>query len=220
MRQRAFRLFTALFIALLAVSAVAKNRSGSGHGPDVPDFWAEQDKWIEQARENLLRGAPIPFKDFDALFDDAFFSRRRDPFAEMLEFQKRLDSELGGREKTLFGRSWSHWFGDRMDLAAIQGKIRETDNEVIVEVKIRDLDKDSLKIDVNASRIRVAYDAKKSEERKDGDGREIFRSDMVQHFEKIMPLPANADSRKSRIVKEGDVVKIIFEKRQRQPEKI
>lgn len=219
MRQRAFWMFAALPIALLGVTAVAKGRSDSGHARGAPDFWAEQDQWIEQARKNLLQGSPIPFKDFDALFNDRFFSHRRDPFAEMLEFQKRLDSELGKREKTLFGRSWSDWLGDRMDLAAIQEKTQETDKEVIVEVKILGLDKDSLKIDVNGSRIRVAYDAKKQEEKKDGNGREIFRSESVQSFEKIMPIPANADSQKSRIVKEGDVVKIVFERRPRQSEK-
>lgn len=218
MRQRAYWMFAGLFIALLTVTAVAKGRSDSGHAPAAPDFWAEQDQWIEEARKNLLQGSPIPFKDFDELFNDRFFSRRRDPFAEMLEFQKRLDSELGNREKTLFSRSWSDWFGERMELAAIQEKTQETDKEVIVEMKIRGLDRDSLKIDVNGSRIRVAYDAKKQEEKKDGNGREIFRSESVQRFEKIMPVPANADSRKSRIVKEGDVVKIIFERRQCQSE--
>lgn len=219
MRQRAFWVFAALFIALLAATAVAKGRSDSGHAQAAPDFWTEQDQWIEQARKNLLRGSPIPFKDFDELFNDRFFSRRHDPFAEMLEFQKRLDSELGKREKTLFGRSWNDWFGDRMDLAAIQEKTQETDKEVIVEMKIGGLDKDTLKIDVNGSRIRVAYDAKKQEEKKDSNGKEIFRSESVQHFEKILPVPATADSQKSRIVKEGDVVKIIFERRQRQSEK-
>lgn len=219
MRQRAFRMFAAIFMALLAAAAVAKGCSDPSHAPAAPDFWAEQDQWIERARKSLLQGSPIPFKDFDEIFNDRFFSRRHDPFAEMLEFQKRLDSELGKRERTLFGRSWSAWFGDRMDLAAIQEETQETDKEVIVAMRIRGLDKDSLKIDVNGSRIRVAYDARRQEEKKDDSGREIFRSESVQHFEKLMPVPANADSRKSRIVKEGDVVKIIFERRQRRSEK-
>jgi HSP20 family molecular chaperone IbpA len=212
-------MFAALLTALLAATAVARSRSDAGRAPAAPDFWAEQDKWMDRARKNLLQGSPIPFKDFDELFNDRFFSRRRDPFAEMLEFQKRLDSELGGREKTLFGRSWNDWFVDRMDLAAIEEKTRETDKEVIVEMKIRGLDGDSLNIDVNGTRIRVAYDAKKHEEKKDGNGREIFRSESVQHFEKVMPIPENADSRKSRIIKEGDVVKIIFDRRQGRSEK-
>lgn len=119
--------------------------------------------------------------------DDRYLTGRPDPFAEMLEFPD--------------------WFGDRMDLAGIQEKTRETDKEVVVEMKINGLDKDSLKIEVDDSRIRAAYDAQKREEKKDASGREIFRRESVQHFEKIIPVPADADPRKSRIVKEGDVVK-------------
>lgn len=207
-------MFVALFVALITATGAAKGSSSDGRATTAPDPWAEQYRWMEQARKNLLRGSPIPFKDFDDLFNDQFFSRRRDPFAEMLEFQKRLDSELGGQEKSLFGRSWSGWFDDRMDLTAIQEKTRETDKEVIVELKIRGLDKDSLNINVNGSRIRVAYDTKKLEDKKDGKGREIFKSESVQHFEKIMPIPAKADPQKNRIEREEDVVKIIFPKKE------
>lgn len=214
MRQRAFWMFVTLFVALITANGVAKGGSSDGPATAAPDPWADQEQWIEQARKSLLQGSPIPFKDFDQLFNDEFFSRRRDPFAEMLEFQKRLDSGLGSQEKTLFGRSWNDWFGDRMDLTAIREKTRDTGKEVVVELKLAGLDKDSLNINVNDSRIRVAYDAKKVEDKKDRSGREIFKSESIQHFEKILPIPANADPLKSRIEKEGDVVKIIFPKKE------
>jgi HSP20 family molecular chaperone IbpA len=207
-------MFVTLSVALIAATGAAKDGSSNGRETAAPDAWAEQDQWIEQARKDLLQGSPIPFKDFDRLFNDQFFSHHRDPFAEMLEFQKRLDSELGGPEKTLFGRSWNDWSGERMGLSAIQEKTRETDKEVIVELKIAGLDKDSLNINVSGARIRVSYDAKKLEDKKDGKGREIFKSESIQHFEKIMPIPQNADPKTSRIAKEGDVVKIIFPRKE------
>lgn len=191
MRQRAFWMFVALFVALIAATGVAKGGSSDGRATAAPDPWAEQEQWVEQARKSLLQGSPILFKDFDQRF-----------------------SEPGGQEKTLFGRSWNDWFGDRMDLAAIREKTRETGKEVIVELKLAGLDKDSLNINVNDSRIRVAYDAKKVDDKKDGSGRDIFKSESIQHFEKIMPIPANADPQKSRIEREGDVIKIIFPKRE------
>lgn len=210
MRQRAFW----TFVALIAAAGVAKGSSSDGHATAAPDPWAEQEQWIEQARKSLLLGSPTSFKDFDELFNDRFFSRRRDPFAEMLEFQKRLDSEIGSPEKAFFGPSRNDWFGDRMALSAIQEKTREAGKEVIVELKLAGLDKDSLNININSSRIRVAYDAKKVEDKKDGSGREIFKTESIQHFEKIMPIPANADPQKNRIEREGNVVKIIFPKRE------
>lgn len=195
MRQRAYWMFIALFAVLLAATAAAKSSTNPGGATETPDPWAQQDPWIARMRNSLLRGSPVPFKDFDDIFSDQFFSRQGDPFA-------------------LFGQSWSGWFDDGMDLSAIRERTRETDKEVIVELKIAGLDKESLDINVDDSRIRLAYDARKLEDKKDGDGREVFKSESVQHFEKIIPIPQDADPRKSRIAREGDVVKIVFPKKQ------
>lgn len=218
MRQRAFLMFIALSVVLLVVTGAA--RGGSAYGPATeapaaaatPDPWADQDRGIAQARKNLPQESPIPFNDFDELFSDRFFSGPFDPFAQMLEFQKRLDSELSGDEKALFEAARDGWSDEPMGLASLREKTRETDKEVIVELRIPGLDKDSLNIDVNDSRIRVGCDAKKIEDKMDGSGREIYKSEMVRRFEKILPIPENAEPRNARIVRDGDDVKIIFPK--------
>jgi HSP20 family protein len=162
-------------IALLAATSAAQG------------YYIYQD----QARKDHLERREIPFKDFDDLFDDRFFGRRFDPFAEMRELEKRFQSEFG------------------------ETKTAETDKEVIVELSIPGLDKDSLIIDVNESRIRIAYDARRVQDRKDAGGRRVMRSESSQHFEKILPVPENADGRSSRIEREGGAVKIIFPRRER-----
>ena len=48
--------------------------------------------------------------------------------------------------------------------------------------------------------------------RTDAKGREVFKSESVRHFEKVMPIPEGANPQKNRIVHEGDTIKIIFEK--------
>lgn len=208
-------------IALLATTCVAQGyyihirQRPQNPRPEAPEALLREDEWFKQARKRMLEGAPIPFKDFDELFDDRFFGRRFDPFAEMRELQKRFDSRLGQDQKPLFSRSWDDWFSDRMGLSAIAAKTKETDKEVVVELSIPGLDKDSLNIDVNESRIRVAYDAKDARNKKDGSGREYFRSESIRHFEKLMPVPENADGRSSRIERQGEVVKIIFPRRKR-----
>lgn len=208
------------FIALLAATSAAQGyyiyqdkRAQAASAP--PDVWSKQDEWFKKARKDLLERRPIPFKDFDELFDDRFFGRRFDPFAEMREFEKRFHSRLGEPERSLFGRSWDDWFTERMDFSRIETKTKETDKEVVVELTIPNLDKDTLNIDVNESRIRVAYDARRVQDEKDGSGRQVLRSESVQHFEKILPVPEKADGRSSRIEREGDVVKIIFPSRER-----
>jgi HSP20 family molecular chaperone IbpA len=204
-----------LIIALLAATSAAQGYQlyqdkAARAAASAPDLWSREDEWFERTRKNLLKGGPIPFKDFDELFDDRFFGRRFDPFAEMRELEKRFHSRLGGPEQSLFGRSWDDWFADRMDFSGIETKTKETDKEVVVELTIPGLDKDSLNIDVNESRIRVAYEARNIQNKTDERGRQTLRSESVRRFEKVLPVPQNADGRSSRIERDGDTVKIVF----------
>lgn len=180
--------------------------------PAVEDFWKEQDEWISETRKNMLGGGPIPFRKFDELFDDDFFGRRFDPFSEVESFHKRFSPLFPNDERSLLGRSWRDWFQDRMGVADIRPEIKTTDDQVILSLKIPGLAGESLNIDVNADRIRIAYDAKTLQEKKDEGGGSYFKSRSVRHFEKIMPIPDGADPEKSRVLQEGDTVKIIFEK--------
>lgn len=185
--------------------------------PSISDVVREQDKWIAEARKNMLGRAPVPSRQFDDLFNDDFFGRRFDPFAEIESFQKRMAPLLSEDQRSMFGQSWKDWFNDRMDVAGIQSETKSTDKEVVVSFKVPGLDGESLKVDVNDDRIRVAYDAKTVEEKKGENG--AYRNESVRHFEKIMPIPGDADPKKNRVVPEGNRIKIIFERRQHQTEK-
>lgn len=209
-----------LIIALLAATSAAQGYQlyqdkVARTVAAAPDPWSKEDEWFQRMRKNPLKGGPIPFKDFDELFDDRFFGRRFDPFAEMRELEKRFHSRLGEPEQSLFGRSWDDWFGDRMDFSGIETKTKETEKEVVVELQISGLDKDSLNIDVNDSRIRVAYEARNIQNKSDGSGRQTLRSESVRRFEKVLPVPQNADGRNSRVERDGDTVKIVFPRRDR-----
>lgn len=185
----------------------------------APGPWAEQDKWIADAKRSLYKGNPVPFRQFDELFNDDFFGRKFDPFAEIEDFRKRLNPLLDGREKALFGHSWDGWFQDRMGVGEIHPETRTTDKEVILSFHIPGLDGESLNISVNDDRIRIVYDAKTIQDKKDGKGASYFKSESARHFEKIMPVPRDADARKNRIVREGNTVKVVFEKRRREGQK-
>jgi HSP20 family molecular chaperone IbpA len=204
-----------IFIALLATTCAAQGYYiHNQQRPQSAETFLREDEWLRQARKRMLEGGQIPFKDFDELFDDRLFGGRLDPFAEMRELQKHFNSQLWQDRKPFFSQSWDDWFSGRMDLSSVAVKTKETDKEVVVELHVPNLDKDSLNIDVNKSRIRVAYDAKDTRSSKDASGREYFRSESTRHFEKLMPVPENADGASSRIEREGNVVKIIFQRRQ------
>lgn len=194
----------------------SQNKAETGE-PSLGDLVREQDKWIAEARKSLLGRAPVPSRQFDDLFNDDFFGRRFDPFAEIESFQRRMAPLLSEDQRSMFGQSWKDWFNERMDVGGIQSETKSTDKEVVVSFKVPGLEGESLKVDVNDDRIRVAYDAKTVEEKKGEHG--AYRNESVRHFEKIMPIPGDADPKKNRVVHEGGRIKIIFERRQRQTEK-
>lgn len=179
------------------------------------DVWIDQNKWMSEVRKIFLMGNTVPFKDFDDLFNDKFFDRKFDPFAEIDRFHNKLNPFFNNSEKSLFGKSWDDWFQNRMDVADINPETNITDKEVILSIKIPGLKGESLNVNVNDNRIRIAYDAKSVQSKKDDKSGIDFSSQSIQHFEKIMPIPGEADPTKSRIVQDGDTVKIIFEKRQK-----
>lgn len=210
-------------VGLLSVACAAQayfihsqNKAATGK-PSINDVVREQDKWIADARKSMSGKALVPSRQFDDLFNDDFFERRFDPFAEIENFQKRMAPLLSEEQRSMFGQSWTEWLNERMDVTGIQSETRSTDKEVVVSFKVPGLDGESLKVDVNDDRIRVAYDAKTVEEKEGGHG--SYRSESVRHFEKIMPIPGEADPKKSRVVHEGSRIKIIFERRRRQTEK-
>jgi HSP20 family molecular chaperone IbpA len=125
-----------------------------------------------------------------------------------------MRSMLGPDEQSIFSRSYGDWFDSRMNVANISPEVKTTEKEVILSFKIPGLDGESLNINVNDDRIRVSYDAKTIREEKAAKGASSFRSETVQHFEKIMPIPDGADAKDNRIVHEGGTVKIIFKKTQ------
>lgn len=182
----------------------------------VEDFSKEQDQWISQTRKSMFGRDSVPFERFDDLFNDDFFGRRFDPFAEIENFRKGFGPPLPNEERSLLDRSWRDWFEDRMVVADIHPEIKTTDEQVILSLKIPGLEGESLNINVNDDRIRIAYDVRTVQDKKDGQGASYFRSQSIRHFEKILPIPDGADPKRNRIVHEdgvkGNVVKIIFEK--------
>lgn len=169
--------------------------------------------WRAEAEKNLLKGGPFPFSRFDELFDDDFFSRRFDPFAEIEQFQSRFSPLLKEEQRSLFGRSWGEWFENRMGLGDLDPVVEDRGDKIVVSLKIPGAEDASLNVRINRDRIRISYDAKAVEEKKDESGKVVGRSESVRHFEKILPVPEGADPDTGRLERSKGAVEIIFDKR-------
>lgn len=177
------------------------------------DPWADVDRWMSEANKNLFSGTPVPFRDFDRLFDDRFYRNRFDPFRAIEGFPERFDSLVKPQNRPLFEQSWRDWFRSRMDVEEINPEVKTTKDQVVVALKIPGLQAESVNVNVEKGRIRLSYSAKNSEEKKDKKGNVIQKSESYQQFEKVLPVPANADPNTAQITKEGDKVEIAFKKK-------
>lgn len=97
----------------------------------------------------------------------------------------------------------------------LESRTEETDKEVIVKLSVPDLGKNSLNVRIEDSLIRVAYDARTVQSKRDAKGREYYRGQSVRRLESVMPVPENADASRARVVRERDTVKIIFPRQAR-----
>ncbi|MBI2384788.1 MAG: hypothetical protein HYV14_02120 [Elusimicrobia bacterium] len=87
--------------------------------------------------------------------------------------------------------------------AGIRSMLTATDSEIIVAVSIPGLLGDSLSVAVAGSLVTISCIAERPHE--------------TRRYEMIMPLPANADAARHRLVREGEAFKLIFEKLDRRP---
>jgi len=124
---------------------------------------------------------------FDRLFDDEFFRSGFDPFREIGRVEKRLALGLDTDRRPAFETSFQDWLRQRIDLTAMTPKVTDEGKDVLVSFRIPGLDAGSVKVDVNANRIRMTYGAQADSTKAGATVR------MAESYEKIVPLPENAD---------------------------
>lgn len=177
--------------------AVTATRAGGAGGEDL-------DRWDHRLHEEIARTGKLVDKDFDELFGDDFFRRRFDPFAEIDRARRRLEEGLGGSERSLFSSSFKDWFSKRLDLAGITTKIAEQGKDVTVTFGIPGLKENSVKLDVNANRIRFHYESSKDVKKGGSD------VETTESVEKILPLPDGADPNGFQVRKGKDEITLVF----------
>ena len=87
--------------------------------------------------------------------------------------------------------------------AGIRSMLSTTDREIIVAVRIPGLQADSLSVAVEGTLVTITCLAE--------------RTDETRRYELIMPLPANADAARHRLVREREAFKLIFDKLDHRP---
>jgi HSP20 family molecular chaperone IbpA len=204
-----------LFAMLLtmALGGVANLYAKDTPNPAGTDPWAREQEWAAQARKTLDLGLPIPTDQFDKLFNDEFFNRKFDPFAEINDAEKRLAPLFKEEQRALMGQSFRDWFESRMQLFSLNPQIASTKDKVIDSFTVPGGQGSACRVDVNKSRIRISCEQQVSNEKKDVKSGTYEKSAAMQRIDKVMPIPPGVNPNSAKTERDGDVMKVIFDKK-------
>lgn len=176
--------------------------------PRTIDPWAEQDERMSAIVRRIFRDAA----KWNGLFGDRFLSPRVTPLESMKALRRRFDSLSEAEERALFGLSWNDGLSSRVSALDMSLVTRSTKNRVTVTLQVPGGAKGSFQVSVDNGGIRIAYSDQERKEKKGSVGA-YTRSERVERFEQILPLPPGVDSASAKVTRQGDAVTITFARR-------
>lgn len=152
---------------------------------------------------------------FDRFFDDDFFSKQSDPFAEMQRLQRQLDDMMGKNHRGTFRDSWDSWFGDRFfgGSEEIEFDQKENKNSYIITLRIPNLKENKLDIKIDQDGISISGDFSQIAEKKDADGNVISKREVHRTISKKFTIPGDADHEKAKVKNKKDKIIITLPKK-------
>ncbi len=166
---------------------------------------------VGQIMQKLNSSRPVTAGDFDSVFNDKFFSGDGDPFAKLEQLEKKIN-ERPGPEKARFDDSYRKWASERLDASDLEPETREEAGAIVMDFKVPREAGGSLDLNINKSRIKMKYAARDVRELKRTDGTTYTTSFLKRH-EKIISIPPGADPARYTTEKNGQGVRIIFQKK-------
>lgn len=171
--------------------------------------WEEFEKWRDRIQAEVSRGKPLAERDFDAFFDERFFSRRLSPFDEMERIRRQMSDLFNAPEKSSFDEYWEKWLEQRLRMSQFRTELTRTGRELILEIYVPGLAATAADINITGERIRMSFSAKTSSAEKSSDG--LMKKGSSRNYVKILRVPAEAAAGTGRVEIYEDRVKIKFE---------
>jgi len=168
------------------------------------------DGWLNQITAKLNSNKPVTPADFDAVFNDNFFSNSAAPFKDIELLEKKVNDRLEGQKKQ-FGNSYRQWVADRLEVNDLEPDIINGEDTVALDFKTPQAQSDSVKIDINKARIKMVYAVKDEREIKKPNG-SYMKTSFLKRREKIIALPAEVNPAKYKVEQAPGRVRIIFNK--------
>lgn len=173
--------------------------------------WEEFQKWRGSIQGRLDSGTPLLEPDFDAFFNDNYFTGRREPFAEMERIRGRMGGLVGEAGKPLFDGYWDKWFEQRMQMGQFKTEIIRAGTEMTLTILVPGLRSETTDVDITPDRIRVSFSVSASSGKSNGDGAVVREA--ARKYIKILPVPEDADAASGQAEITGDRIRIGFKQK-------
>ena len=172
---------------------------------------ARTEKLNQNVQRSISRGEALPPAVFDDFFNDEFFGRRLDPFAEMERIHRQMADMFRSSERAMLDSSWNSWFNERMGMDEFRAKVSRTDKNVVLSFDIPGIDGNTADININDDRIRISFTARDVQDKNDGKG--AVRRESTRSYMKILPVPEDAVPSSAKTSIDKDRVTITFDKK-------
>ncbi|OGS14382.1 MAG: hypothetical protein A2234_10480 [Elusimicrobia bacterium RIFOXYA2_FULL_58_8] len=174
------------------------------------DWPSRTDKLQQDVRQKLRKGEALQPALFDDFFNDEFFGRRFNPFAEMERMHRQMAEMFRESEKLQFDDSWGKWFSERIGMGEFKTAISRTDKNVVLAMTIPGVDGKNADININNDRIKISFTIRNVQDKKDSVA---MRSETSQSYVKIMPFPDDAVPGTAKTVMDKHTIIITFDKK-------
>ena len=173
--------------------------------------WEEYQRWRDRVQRSLDSGNPLLEPDFDAFFNDTYFSRGLEPFAEMERIHRQMSDQVSVSEKPLFDSYWDKWFEQRMQMGQFATDTSRAGNAVTISILVPGLDAGTADVNITKERIKISFTVNAAF-RQQGGGLMVVK-EAPRSYVKILPVPADAEPGTGKAVIEGERIKIEFRKK-------
>lgn len=159
--------------------------AGLSIGEDVV-LSVEKDKVMDMKRLNSAAAVPgIPPHTSTDSMNDPFFDSW-DPFESLGRMRRAMRNMMNSS----FGTGGRGMFNSAMFYEP-DFDFEEFDDKYVVSFDVEDLDRQSLKVDVNKNGITISGQSRSDNEQQSGQG--FFKSSSYGSFMKTIPVPSDAD---------------------------
>jgi len=167
------------------------------------------DGWIGQVNGKLQSEKPVTDADLDSIFGDSILEGSEDPVRDMELAQKRINAKLGDHKQ--LNDTYGKWMKKRLSPADLSPEVVPDEDHITVKLKTPESAADSMKINIDHSRIKLNYAQQETRQDLKSDGT-VENSTFTRRRSRVLAVPRGANPASYKVSSYKGGVSIIFDR--------